>query len=184
MTAVSRAATFPRAGPPVVDKGGAPGQGQAHTRTQCDGDLHLRVHYPSPRVVAVQARGDLDEVTTPRLEELLIPRLACAAQLVVLDLSRVSFLGTAALQLLITSQERAATRRTTLRLVTGPACVRAGLRAAGLTQQFVTCATLAEAMQPAGEQDTSPASAQQTSKRWQRTGDWPSTLAGTPAPGR
>ena len=93
---------------------------------------------PSSQVVVVRVVGDLDMVTTPQLTELLMPRLDAFLDRVVLDLSRVSFLGTQALRMFVEVQQVAHTRGLTLRLVTGPPCVDRALRASGLSDHFDT----------------------------------------------
>lgn len=104
--------------------------------------LRLQLQRPTSQVVVVQVAGDLDTATTPYLTELLAPRLASTAEAVVLDLSRVGFLGTAGLSLLMEARQRADVRGVALRLVTGPVCVERALRATGLTGQFALYSAL------------------------------------------
>jgi anti-anti-sigma factor len=69
-------------------------------------------------------RGELDILTTPLLEEHLDEQLPAATERLVLDLSKVSFLGTSALVALVnTHRDLPAGRQ--LRLVCSPVALRA-----------------------------------------------------------
>ncbi|MBV8992317.1 MAG: STAS domain-containing protein [Pseudonocardiales bacterium] len=61
-------------------------------------DLHVTEHGTDARVVTV--RGEIDALTAPELGGLLTAQLA-AAPLVVVDLERVRFLGSAGLSVLL-----------------------------------------------------------------------------------
>lgn len=104
--------------------------------------LDLRLRRPTSTSVVIRVSGDVDAHTTPRLRELVSQRLASAAEMLVLDLTEVGFLGVDGLELLMQAQRRAENSAISLRLVTGPACVRRALAAAGLTGVLSTFSTL------------------------------------------
>ncbi|MEU4674821.1 STAS domain-containing protein [Amycolatopsis sp. NPDC023774] len=62
--------------------------------------LRLSVERPDRDLVMVRVAGDLDAASAPRLRELLDARLRSTVRAVVLDLSAVTFLGTAGLRAL------------------------------------------------------------------------------------
>ncbi|MBB5159885.1 STAS domain-containing protein [Saccharopolyspora phatthalungensis] len=109
-------------------------------------DLDLQLSRPTSTSVLLQVSGDLDSQTAARLHELLAPRLSSMAETVVLDLSRLTFIGVAGLELLLHAQRQADIRRVQLRLVTGPRCLQRALTAAELTEVFPCYATLERAL--------------------------------------
>ncbi|WP_182543308.1 STAS domain-containing protein [Halosaccharopolyspora lacisalsi] len=60
----------------------------------------LRTSYTEPHVQVLSAAGDLDLATTPQLEQLLWPRLQTTLSALVVDLSEVTFLCLAGVELL------------------------------------------------------------------------------------
>ncbi|MEV0074468.1 STAS domain-containing protein [Amycolatopsis sp. NPDC050768] len=62
--------------------------------------LRLSVERPDRDLVIVRVAGDLDAASAPRLRELLDARLRSAVPAVLLDISTVTFLGTAGLSTL------------------------------------------------------------------------------------
>ncbi|MFR9728087.1 STAS domain-containing protein [Saccharopolyspora sp. MS10] len=98
--------------------------------------LRLRLNRGTRNVIVVQVSGDLDEVGTVRLRELVLPRLTATATVLVLDLSRTTFVGCAALALLTEVQHRTRMTGRQLRLVGRPRCLRRALLAGGLTDHF------------------------------------------------
>ncbi|WP_243794297.1 STAS domain-containing protein [Saccharopolyspora gloriosae] len=102
--------------------------------------------YPTSTSVAVHLAGDLDTETTPRLRELLAPRLASMAESVILDLSGLRFLGVAGLQLLAHVHRRAASRGMMIYIVDGPTCVDRALRAAGSGETVPTYSSVTAAV--------------------------------------
>lgn len=67
------------------------------------GRLRLRVSRPSSRTVVVEARGDVDLATAPRLWEMLSARLRGGVKVIV-KLSEVDFFGVAGLGVLERAQ--------------------------------------------------------------------------------
>ncbi|MBA8824932.1 anti-anti-sigma factor [Saccharopolyspora lacisalsi] len=109
-------------------------------------DLALHVWRPTSTAVVVHVAGELDVSTTPRLHELLVPRLSSTAGTVVLDLSGLRFLGVVGLELVAHARRRAASRAMTVCLVDGPVCVDRALNAAGWSGTIPTYATVEEAV--------------------------------------
>ena len=95
---------------------------------------------PRQDTAVVHVTGELDLAATPRLRDLLAPRLASTLDAIIIDLSQVDFLGTAPLSALAEFQQRALARGITFSIVTGPRCVTRALRATGLTEHFATYA--------------------------------------------
>jgi anti-anti-sigma factor len=96
----------------------------------------LVVRRPDARTAVISVFGELDEVTAPRLDELLRPRLDSTLKTMVLDFSRLDFLGVAALHMLAAASRRADARQIALRVMAGPPCVERALRATGLADHF------------------------------------------------
>lgn len=109
-------------------------------------DLQVQLSHPTSTCVLVQVSGDLDEHTAARLHEVLATRLSSTAEAVVLDLSQLSFIGVSGLELLNQAHQRAGTRGTHLRLVTGARCLTRALLAAEMTETFSCYATLDRAL--------------------------------------
>lgn len=116
------------------------------TSSGSDPVVSMQVHRPGRDVVVVSVSGELDGLRTPRLEELLTSRLKAVVDIVVVDLSQVSFLGVQALSLLTRAHRYAQARGIALRLVTGPPAVQRALRAGGLAEQLDTYASRGEAV--------------------------------------
>jgi anti-anti-sigma factor len=95
---------------------------------------------------ALRTFGDLDAETTPQLDELLARELRSAAEVLVVDLSRATFVSMEALYVLTEAHEQAHAHGLTLRLVIGPPCVERALRAADLLGTFECYYALAPAM--------------------------------------
>lgn len=98
--------------------------------------LQLQLSRPTTRCVLIQVRGELDAASCPRLQELVASRLSSTAETLVLDLSQLSFIGVAGLELLNHTRQRAASRGIELRLVTGPRCLHRALIAAEMTETW------------------------------------------------
>lgn len=81
--------------------------------------LHVDRQRLSSQVTVVHVAGELDLSTVPRLAEVLGPCLSGDVDVIVLDLSEVSFLGAAALGLFEHAHQHTQHHGRTLRLVTG-----------------------------------------------------------------
>jgi anti-anti-sigma factor len=96
--------------------------------------------------VVVGVIGEIDTMTGPVVGEQLSGRLA-AADLVVVDLSRVTFLGSAGLAALVAAKDEADRAGKRLRLVCGSHTVTRALEATGLMSVFDVADGVPEALQ-------------------------------------
>ncbi|MDQ4118006.1 MAG: STAS domain-containing protein [Actinomycetota bacterium] len=99
--------------------------------------------------VVVGVIGEIDTMTGPVVGEQLSARLA-AARLVVVDLSRVTFLGSAGLAALVAAKDEADREGKRLRLVCGSHTVTRALEATGLMSVFDVADGVQEALQTTG----------------------------------
>lgn len=100
-------------------------------------------HGDDARVVHVI--GEIDTLTAPALRAQLDEHLP-AAHLLVLDLSQVSFLGSAGLAVLVAAKDDVDRRGHRLRLVCGSRIVTRALEATGLLSMFDVADTVPEAL--------------------------------------
>lgn len=91
--------------------------------------LHVAGHGPDARVVTVT--GEVDTVTAPQLAAVLTAQLAIA-QVVVVNLDDVQFLGSAGLQVLFEANEHATQQHRHLRLVCNSPTANLTLEGTGL----------------------------------------------------
>ena len=102
---------------PMADDAGLGGE-SAH-----DGSFVRREEWTSPAAVDIaagltpSARGEIDSHTVQRLHELMWHRLASCSEVVVLDLSAITYCNTSGLQLLDQCRLRAEERDISLRVV-------------------------------------------------------------------
>jgi anti-sigma B factor antagonist len=101
-------------------------------------------HGPGARVVKVI--GEIDTLTAPVLRSRLEENLA-EVELVVLDLSEVTFLGSAGLAVLVFARDEADRLRHRFRLVPGSRIVVRALEATGLLSLFELADTAAQALE-------------------------------------
>ena len=107
-------------------------------------DLQVTEHSPHVRVVTVG--GEIDALTAPELGALLTAQLA-AASLVVVDLERVRFLGSAGLSVLFAANELATRENRYLWLVVPRrGMANRSLEATGLDERFNLAETVAAAL--------------------------------------
>ncbi len=83
---------------------------------------HLQL--TSTSSIAVSVTGELDVATVPAVEAALRRAEACGADEVVLDLSGLTFIGSAGLRLILEADDRARSAGHRLTLRTGAAVVR------------------------------------------------------------
>ena len=93
--------------------------------------------------------GEIDTLTAPLLRTELDARLP-EAPLVVLDLTGVTFLGSAGLAVLVAAKDGVERRGQTLRLVCGSRIVTRALEATGLLALFDVADGVPDALRPAG----------------------------------
>jgi anti-sigma B factor antagonist len=98
--------------------------------------IHLDVDERTEGVLVVRVDGDIDTLTSPLLTSYLADQFAAGPQVLVLDLSRVQFLGSAGLAALIMAREEAGRRDVKLRLVSASHAVLRPLAATGLSNEF------------------------------------------------
>lgn len=72
--------------------------------------LNVSTSWPGPRVAVLAVTGDLDMLTSPRLAAALEEVADAGPRTVVVDLSKVDFLGSAGLAVLVSAHERAESR--------------------------------------------------------------------------
>ncbi|MBA0127767.1 STAS domain-containing protein [Haloechinothrix sp. YIM 98757] len=108
--------------------------------------IDLSLDHPTQDVAVVTAAGVVDAATVGRLDELLAPRLSCAVSMVVLDVSRVHFLGITAVQSILAASRRMRARGGRFCLVGHPHCVERALRAANFAGQVERYSTVDEAL--------------------------------------
>jgi len=95
------------------------------------------VSQPARHTLVVSVSGDVDLASAPLLRDVVERRLRGPVTLLVLDLSAVTFLGTAGLDVLVRTQQAVARRGVALRVTgTGVRPVHRALRAAGMLRSL------------------------------------------------
>jgi len=114
------------------------------TRQQSEATMfNLRVDRPAKDVALIVLAGEIDMASAPRLSTTLHRELDHHLTMLVLDLTAVTDLGRAGLQVLGVAAERAKTLAVDLKLIYGdPSPVHAAVYAAGLTETFPPTARL------------------------------------------
>jgi len=97
--------------------------------------------------LVVHVVGEIDTLTAPILRAQLDKHLP-TAKLLALDLSQVSFLGSAGLAVLVAAKTEVERRGHRLRLVPGSRIANRALEATGLLSQFDIVASVTEALRP------------------------------------
>jgi anti-sigma B factor antagonist len=93
----------------------------------------------------LRAAGEIDIISAPALRDVLLPAVT-AAQLVVLDLSDVTFLGSSGLAVLVEARDQAHQNERELRLVCTTRIVLRALEATGLRELFVVASDVPSAL--------------------------------------
>lgn len=102
--------------------------------------LRTWVDRPTLDSLVMSIVGDLDAVSAPYLETLLRPHTSTRGlRVLVLDLSRVAFIGVAGLQGLVDVDIRARSVGIELRIVMGSRCVTRAMEITGLRHEFMCC---------------------------------------------
>ncbi|MFE5288557.1 STAS domain-containing protein [Nocardia sp. NPDC056611] len=78
---------------------------------------------PSPTTTVVTATGEIDYYNVGDFREHLGYAISTSTRLVVVDLSRLTFLSISGLQAILDADDHARSRRRVLRVVTGTRCV-------------------------------------------------------------
>lgn len=120
------------------------------TAPGADGDdqITITTTNPAPGQVVVEVGGEVDMLTSPQLRRVVLDRLGDGAELVVLALDRVSFLGTSGLAVLIEVREAAQAAGVQLRLACTQRRVLRPLAIAGLVPLFDIRDSLELALDP------------------------------------
>ncbi|NUT97235.1 MAG: STAS domain-containing protein [Saccharothrix sp.] len=108
-----------------------------------------RVEQVAEGVTVVTATGEIDMLTAPDLRADVLGRIGEAATLV-LDMSGVSFLGSAGLAVLVEASQQAKRRGTAFRVVAVERAVTRPLVATGLGDVFSVYGSVAEAVSADG----------------------------------
>jgi anti-anti-sigma factor len=111
-----------------------------------DSLLRLTLDRPTPATTVVTVAGELDFSTAPRLAAVLETRLESAVKTVVVDLSAVTFIGSAGLEVLAQAHLRASLTGRAVRLVTGSHCVDRALHITGLDRKLPCHTDLTQAL--------------------------------------
>jgi anti-sigma B factor antagonist len=94
----------------------------------------VEIDRPEPGVVVLRAKGDLDAYTAPGLRAQLHEATAGEADLVVVDLARVTFIDSAGLGALVGAHRRMREAEGALRIVRPPALVARAFELTGLDE--------------------------------------------------
>lgn len=100
--------------------------------------INLDVKSAGDGVLAVRVDGDVDTLTSPLLNSFLNEQFETNPRVLVIDMTRVQFLGSAGLAALIAAREEAGRRDVKLRLVSSSHAVLRPLTATGLANEFDT----------------------------------------------
>jgi len=103
------------------------------------------VDRPLPRLAVVTVSGEVDMLTAPTLHEKIMEQLG-GCEVVVLDLSSVSFFGSAGLTALIEARQRAMDTGVDLKLVAGTRMVTRPMAISGIDGGFQMYDCLADAL--------------------------------------
>ncbi|MBK0866935.1 STAS domain-containing protein [Saccharopolyspora sp. HNM0986] len=98
-------------------RGISPVPTQEHAEQASAQGLSIDVTRPDPGTIVLSARGEIDSHTVQRLHELMWHRLASCSEVVVLDLSAITYCNTSGLRLLEQCRLRAEERDISLRVV-------------------------------------------------------------------
>lgn len=92
-------------------------QAQEHTEHTATPDLSVDLTRPDRGTIVLSVRGEIDSYTVQRLHELMWHRLSSCSEVVVLDLSAITYCNTSGLQLLDQCRLRAEQHNISLRVV-------------------------------------------------------------------
>ena len=106
----------------------------------------LQVSTPAVGQVVIEVGGEVDMLTSPQLRSAVLDTLSSGAELVVLSLDGVTFLGTSGLAVLIEVREAAHAAGVELRVACTAQRVLRPLTIAGLTSLFDIHDTLDQAL--------------------------------------
>lgn len=125
-----------------MSKSGSPPAGDAEPE-----DLRVTVETQGPIVVLAVA-GEVDMLTAAQLEQAIRTELAGQPQILVIDLSKVEFLASAGMNVLLSARDAAADTTRFRVVATGNVTLRP-LRIAGLTEYIAVFESLDAALSEA-----------------------------------
>jgi anti-sigma B factor antagonist len=117
--------------------------------------ISTALHEPATTVIGLE--GEIDLATAPHLRTVLTSWLDPPGGTLIIDLSRVQFLGGAGLSVLLHAQRHSLVHHWQLRLVTGPRCVERPLAVTGLRERFACHPGLPDALAAVVTQTTDAA---------------------------
>lgn len=132
----------------VLARADAPSEAPSPRGSEIDGALRLRLRYPGAGVVVLVATGEIDVATAPRMAALLWPRLLTGLHKVVLDLTGITFLGVAGLELISAVRAYAPYRDVEVVVLSSTVAVARALRAGGLADAATSALETGERRQP------------------------------------
>jgi anti-sigma B factor antagonist len=115
---------------------------------EADDQITISTSRPARGQMVITVGGEVDMLTSPQLRRVTLNQLSDGAELVVLELDGVTFLGTSGLAVLIEVREAAHAAGVELRLVCTQRRVMRPLAIAGLVPLFDIHDTLALALAP------------------------------------
>jgi anti-sigma B factor antagonist len=136
---------------PFVSTDGPPpavtGQPGPHPASQL---LTITTHPAPPAAIVLTVRGEVDVLTSTRLNDQLLPHVRDTVPHVIVDLTGVSFLTAAGLTVLVTTRQAAVAAGVKLRLVASTRPVLLPLRITGLADMFDISPDITHALLRAG----------------------------------
>ncbi|HEX3787800.1 MAG TPA: STAS domain-containing protein [Pseudonocardiaceae bacterium] len=132
----------------MAEAGGQPPQQGAASEyaVAAGADLAVRAEQLGPNLVALQVEGELDMLTSPTLADRVREHFAADGGALVVDMTRVSFLGSAGLAVLAEAAGLAAAHATELRVIATTTAVLRPLEVTGLDERVHTCDSMATAI--------------------------------------
>lgn len=141
--------------------------------------LRIRVRRPRPEAVVVEADGVLDATHEPQFGAVLRHRATCTASVVVLDLTRVSFLDIAGAVAMLEAATGAQVRDKRLHVITAAAVDRL-LGLVKMADRFTYAASVAEALAATPKTRPEPLPRPDPPARWSTRSPHDQAQSGTP----
>jgi anti-sigma B factor antagonist len=108
--------------------------------------FHVELPSPARDVAVVEASGELDLLTSSAFRDCLVGAIEVGAARVVVDLTKVTFVDSSALGVLVGGTRRSAELGSQLMIVCPPGSVARVIEIAGLNRAFTIYATRDEAL--------------------------------------
>jgi anti-anti-sigma factor len=110
----------------------------AETHSHADQEIEIITHRLDDGVVLLEVSGEIDMLTAPVLRRHLVKDLSEDCRHLVLDLNKVTFLGSSGLSVLVEATRLTENKHASLALVCSNRSVVRPLEATGLTEVFAT----------------------------------------------